>query len=79
MSDVLDLTVHGDPATCRAAATDADAVRKVVASAADDARRAVSTAGSWSGRGGIAYENRSARRSATCASWPAGSPASGRR
>ena len=57
MSDVLDLTVHGDPAACRTAASDADAVRKVVATAADDARRALRTAGTWNGRGGIAYEN----------------------
>ena len=58
MSDLLDLTVHGDPAACRSAATDVGAVRRAVSTAADDVRRALSTAGSWSGRGGVAYENR---------------------
>ena len=30
----------------------------MVATAADDVRRALTTAGSWQGRGGVAYENR---------------------
>ena len=58
MSDVLDLTIHGDPAAVRAAATDAGTARRAVSTAADDVRRALTTAGAWRGRGGVAYENR---------------------
>ncbi len=58
MTDVLDLTVHGDPTACRAAATDADAVRQAVTAAADEARHALRAAGSWTERGGVAFENR---------------------
>ena len=58
MSDVLDLTVHGDPAAVRTAATDAGAARRTVAAAADDVRRALTTVGTWRGRGGVAHENR---------------------
>jgi uncharacterized protein YukE len=58
VSDVLDLTVHGDPAAVRTAATDAGTAKRTVGTAADDVRRALTTVGTWRGRGGVAYENR---------------------
>ena len=61
MSDLLDLAVHGDPAACRAAATDARRVGTAVSDAAADVRRAVDAAASWQGRGGAGFEQRAER------------------
>lgn len=58
MSDVLDLTVHGDPAACRSAAADAGDVRRVVAGSEDQVRTALTAAASWQGRAGAAFEMR---------------------
>src|SRR5690606_32510879 len=58
VSDVLDLSVLGDPVAVRTAATDAGTVRTAVSTAADDVRRALTTVGSWQGSGGVAYEDR---------------------
>lgn len=58
MSDLLDLTVLGDPAACRTAATDAAGVRTTVSAAEGDLRRAVSAAASWQGRAGASFETR---------------------
>jgi hypothetical protein len=58
MSDVLELTVHGDPAACRAAADDAAGVRALVAQAEGKVRGAVSAAGAWQGRAGAGFETR---------------------
>ena len=58
MSDVLDLTVHGSSAACRSAAGDLGTVKQTLTTAADDVRRALTTAGTWHGRGGVAYEDR---------------------
>lgn len=58
MSDVLDLTVHGDPGACRAASGEAAGVRTVVDTAADDVRRALTVAGTWQGLAGARFEGR---------------------
>lgn len=56
MSDLLDLVVHGDPAACRAAAADADGVRRTVATAAGEIRRTTSTVGAWRGQAATGFE-----------------------
>ena len=58
MSDLLDLVVHGDPASCRAAATDIGTARTTVTTAVDDVRRAARTTGTWQGTAGAAFETR---------------------
>ncbi|MBL0749817.1 WXG100 family type VII secretion target [Nocardioides baculatus] len=58
MSDLLDLVVHGDPASCRTAATDVGTARTTITTAVDDVRRAARTASTWEGRAGIAFETR---------------------
>lgn len=58
MSDLLDLTVHGDPGACRAASADAADVRSDVTAARDDVRRAQSAVGGWQGRAATSHETR---------------------
>ena len=58
MSNVLDLVVHGDPGSCRAAASETAGVRGTVATAADDVRRALSATGSWRGLAATSCEGR---------------------
>ena len=61
MSDVLDLTVYGDPAACRAAAGDAAGVREAAARAEERVRRAVSEAAGWQGLAATGFESRAER------------------
>lgn len=58
MSDLLDLVVHGDTTTCRAAAADVAAARTTVTTAVDDVRRAATATGAWQGRAAAGFELR---------------------
>ena len=58
MSDLLDLVVHGDPASCRTAATDVGTTRSTVTRAAGDVRRAATATGTWQGQAGAGFELR---------------------
>lgn len=61
MSDVLDLTVHGDPAACRHAAAAAGDVRAAVTRVEGQVRHAATSTGSWQGRAAAAFEARADR------------------
>ncbi|CUR56621.1 conserved hypothetical protein [metagenome] len=58
MSDLLDLVVHGDPASCRTAATDVGTARSTVTRAAGDVRRAATATGTWQGEAAAGFELR---------------------
>lgn len=58
MSDVLDLTVLGDPGACGVAAGAAADARAAVATAAEEVRRAMSTVAGWQGLAADAQERR---------------------
>ena len=58
MSALLDLVVHGDPASCRTAASDIGTARTTVTRAVGDVRRAATATGAWQGRAAAGFESR---------------------
>jgi hypothetical protein len=58
MSNLLDLTVHGDPGACRRAADDLRDARCTANGAITDVGAAVRAAGTWHGLAGVAFEDR---------------------
>lgn len=58
MSDLLDLAVLGDPASCRTAASDIGTARTTVTRAVSDVRRAATATGTWQGRAAAGFELR---------------------